>query len=221
MSKKKMSSRKFVIKNSTWSSLNKQTPRTKILHTLRCTLILKDLTLLLLYALYFHSLSVSDKQDLMKSSLVPEKTCQGLRRSLTRAVEHRTPLREVYFSHGFFLTSSASLPSSWDFSILSEPWTIPSQLSILAIPSQLSVHSFCSFLVPSLLAASAQSVCHLNTGYPGGFVFLFCDAPSSEELPEHSSSLTHPLAQLINSEVAERQLRNIFLKWKKRVHKTS
>lgn len=85
-----------------------------------------------LYALYFHSLSVSYKQDLMKSSLASEKTGQGLRRSLTHAMEHRTLLNEVYFSYGFFLTSSASLPSSWDFFILSEPWTIPSQLSIIA-----------------------------------------------------------------------------------------
>lgn len=132
MSKKKINVRKFIIKNSMWSSLKEQTLKSKIFHSLRCTFILKDLTLLPLYALYFHSLSVSYKQDLMKSSLASEKTGQGLRQSLTHAMEHRTLLNEVYFSYGFFLTSSASLPSSWDFFILSEPWTIPSQLSIIA-----------------------------------------------------------------------------------------
>lgn len=157
MSKKETNVRKFIIKNSTWSSLKQQTWKTKVLHILRCTLILKDLTLLPLYALCFHSLSIGHKQDLMKTSLVPEKTCQGLRQWLTHAVEHRTPVTAVYFSNGFFLTSSACLPSSRDFIILSEPWKIPSHLSIM---TSINCVPFWSHLFWQLLC----SVWHLNTG---------------------------------------------------------
>lgn len=80
ISKKKMNLRKFIIKILVkQSSLKQQTLKSNFLHTLRCTLILKDLTLLPLYALSFHILSISYKQNLMKFSLVSEKTCQGLR----------------------------------------------------------------------------------------------------------------------------------------------
>lgn len=123
-----------------WSSLKQQTPKTKVLHTLRCRLILKDPTLLPLYTLCFHSLSVGYKQDLwnplcvwkdMPRSKTVTNTCYG-----TQLWVLSEAPREVYFSYGFFLTNSAYLPSSSNFIILSEPWTIPSQLSIIA-----SIHS--------------------------------------------------------------------------------